>query len=130
MGLDYGSARIGVAVSDESGRIALPFAVLEGTRDLKERLGAIVRERGTERIAIGNPLDRDGKPGEMSRKVETVAGRISEWFGIECVLWDERYTTSQASGAARKSGSHKQKGRNDMAAATIILQSYLDNINR
>jgi len=130
LGIDYGQARMGIALSDESGRIAMPLTVLEGTRDLKSRLGELVRAHGVERVVIGNPLDRDGNPGEMSRRVETVANRISEWFGIKCDLWDERYTTSQAAYAARKSGGSKQKGFNDMAAATLILQSYLDSMFR
>jgi putative holliday junction resolvase len=130
LGIDYGQARMGIALSDEGGSIAMPLAVLDGTRDLKSRLGALVREHGVERIVMGNPLDRNGQPGEMSRKVEMLAERFTEWFGIKCDLWDERYTTTQASEAVRKSGGAKQKGRNDMVAATLILQSYLDSMHR
>ena len=130
MGIDYGRARVGIALSDESGRIAMPVAALNGRRDLKKSLGDIVSGRGVARIVIGYPLDREGRSGPMGDEVREFSERVSEWFGVECVLWDERYTSFQAATAARKSGGHVKKGGNDMAAATLILQSYLDSINR
>jgi putative Holliday junction resolvase len=130
MGLDYGRARIGVAISDESCRIALPLTALDARRELKQKLGELVSGREAGRIVIGYPLDRNGQPGAMGNEVREFSERLARWFGVECVLWDERYTTAQASGAARKSGSSAKKSQNDMAAATIILQSYLDSIGR
>jgi len=130
MGIDYGRARLGIALSDESGIIAMPLVALNARKDLKQNLGDLVRDRNVERIVIGLPLDRNGNSGPMGDEVREFAERVTGWFGVECVLWDERYTSMQASGAARKSGSGKDKSKNDMAAATIILRSYLDSINR
>lgn len=130
MGLDYGRARIGVALSDEGSSIALPLTALDARRELKVKLGELVTSHGVERVVIGWPLDRNGQPGPMGIEVREFSERLNRWFGLECVLWDERFTSAQAAGAARKSGNRENKSKNDMAAATIILQSYLDSINR
>ena len=130
MGIDYGRARMGIALSDESGRISMPLIALNAKKDLRKSLGDIVRDRNVERIVIGYPLDRNGQPGPMGNEVREFSERLHGWFGIECVLWDERFTSAQAAGAARKSGSKDNKSKNDMASATIILQSYLDSVNR
>ncbi len=130
LGIDYGRARLGIAASDPDCRIALPVAALNAKKDLRKNLGDIVRGREITRVVIGYPLNRDGLPGLMADEVRAFSERVSRWYGVECVLWDERFTSSQAATAARKSGDSKNKGRNDMAAATLILQSYLDSINR
>ncbi len=128
MGIDYGRARIGIAAGDDSLGIAMPVTALDAKKDLRKNLGDIVSEREITRVVIGYPLNRDGLPGPMADEVRAFSERVSRWFGVECVLWDERFTSSQAAAAARKSGDSKNKGRNDMAAATLILQSYLDSI--
>jgi len=130
LGMDYGKARTGLAISDEGGRIAFPLQVIEGSRDYRRKIEGPIQENGVGRIVLGYPLDMSGQAGETAKKVENIAERLRDWFGLEVVLWDERYTTSQASHAVRKSGGGNRKGMNDMAAATIILQSYLDSINR
>jgi putative holliday junction resolvase len=130
MGIDYGRARMGIALSDESGRISMPLIALNAKKELRKTLGEIVLNRNVEKIVIGYPLDRNGLPGPMGDEVREFSERITRWFGVECVLWDERFTSAQAAGAARKSGDRESKSKNDMASATIILQSYLDSINR
>ena len=130
MGIDYGRARIGIALCDESGRISMPLIALNAKKELRKTLGDIVRDRNVEKIVVGYPLDRNGEPGPMGIEVREFSKRLSGWFGVECVLWDERFTSAQAAGAVRKSGSRDNKSKNDMASATIILQSYLDSINR
>jgi putative holliday junction resolvase len=130
MGIDYGRARLGIALSDENGIISMPLVALDGRKQVRASLTEIVTGRNVERIVIGYPLDRNGQPGPMGNEVREFSERLAGWFGIECVLWDERYTSAQAAGAARKSGSRDNKSKNDMASATIILQSYLDSINR
>jgi putative Holliday junction resolvase len=130
MGIDYGGARLGIAVSDESGVIAFPHAVVPTRGDVRKALGDIVREKNVSRVVVGHPLDREGNPGPAAARVEAFAERLRRWFSLEVVLWDERYTTAQASAAVRKSGSREQKGQNDMAAAAILLQSWLDADSR
>ncbi|HPI76334.1 MAG TPA: Holliday junction resolvase RuvX [bacterium] len=130
MGIDYGGARLGIAVSDDSGVIAFPFSVVPTRGDVRKALGDIIRGKNVDRVVVGYPLDREGNPGPAAARVEAFAERLRRWFGLDVVLWDERYTTAQASAAVRKSGSPEQKGQNDMAAAAILLQSWLDADSR
>jgi putative holliday junction resolvase len=128
LGVDYGKARIGLAVTDETGMFSFPHKVLKGNRNLRARFAEVIEEKNIGKIVMGNPLRTDGTVGDASREVERVAELMRGWFGLEVVLWDERYTSAQASEAARKSGPASEKGKNDLAAATIILRSYIDHV--
>jgi len=130
VGIDYGDVRIGISISDESKIIAFPLAYIDGHRDLKKKFENILDGKEIEKFILGNPLGMNGSAGPMSEKIDKLALKLELWFGVECVLWDERYTTALASHAVRKSGGSGRKGENDMASATVILQSYLDAMNR
>lgn len=126
LGLDYGEKRVGVAVSDEGGAIALPLTTLDRRKNFTVELKEISAKYGASLLVVGHPLGIEGEEGKMAKKVEKEAKRISNILSIECVLWDERYTTKQAESAAGQSGG--KKGEKDMVAATMILQSYLDRL--
>ncbi len=126
IGIDHGQRRIGVAVSDEKCRIALPLCVVDGKKSLKAQFAEIFDKYEISEVVVGDPLNLEGESGKQSEKARRFADRIEAWFGLKCRMWDERFTSLQADSAARKSGSHKDKGKRDMAAATLILQSYLD----
>jgi len=128
LGVDYGGKRIGTALSDESCVIATPLEVLDGKQSLRPQFRRLKEEHDIEKIVIGLPLSMDGSEGPMAEKVKTFAKRIEAWLGIVCVLWDERLTSAQAGTVARKSGNAANKGKNNLVAATIILQSYLDSL--
>lgn len=126
IGIDHGKRRIGVAISDEGGTIALPLCVVDGKKSLKAQFADIFDGHDVAEIVVGDPLGLDGESGPQSEKARKFAGKIREWFGFECTMWDERFSSQHAGQVARKSGSHEDKGKRDMAAATLILQSYLD----
>jgi putative holliday junction resolvase len=141
LAVDYGRARMGLAVADAQARLARPLGILarkNRNEDLR-RLREIVREHGVKRIVIGLPLRLDGSKGEMAEEVERFAERVRKQIGLPVELVDERLTSWEAenlleekgggrSGRAVNSG-RKQKKESaksvDALAAAVILREYL-----
>ncbi len=128
--LDLGKARVGVAVADELGLLAHVRPALDG-RDKKRLLAALtelVREEGVGLFIVGLPLDMSGEAGPMAAKVEGLAREIQAATGISVELFDERWTTVEASRKLRQGGvdGRRQKGLVDGVAAAVMLQSWLD----
>lgn len=127
LGLDYGLRRIGIAAcSDEA---PLAFAVgthVEGRDgsvfDLLERL---IAERNIQTLVVGLPLTAAGHEAELARKARSFAAKLAEKFGLEIVLWDERYSSQEADRWLQQA-RRPRRGDRDALAAQIILQSYLD----
>ena len=130
IGLDIGEKRIGVAVSDPSGSVATPFAVLDAVRVLGDgqELLRVVEEYEAELVVAGLPLSLDGAESEQTARVRRAADRLAGFLPIPLVFHDERLSSAQASRSMAAAGadSKKQRGNVDMVAATIILQGYLD----
>ena len=124
LGVDFGTKRVGVAASDPDGRVALPLRALDGRQGLRAQFADVLSEHPAELIVIGNPVSLNGSHGPMSDKVRRFAQKLEKWFSIPCVLWDERFTSSQAREAAPNSS--RASGHRDAAAAGLILQSYID----
>ena len=130
VGVDVGTKRVGLAVSDP---LRL-FAQAEGTYppdEALEVLRRLGREDGIERIVVGWPLTEAGEEGEATEMVEAYLDRIDEVLGpVEVVRRDERYTSERAKDLLRRAGVSQpgryDKGRVDAAAAAVILQGYLD----
>jgi putative Holliday junction resolvase len=132
MGLDVGSARIGVALSDESRLVARPFHTVSRTSD-KAALGDLCRiagEQGVTRIVVGLPLALDGSEQDTSRDARSIAESLRRRTRVEIVVWDERLTTVQAERALLEAGVRRGKRREaiDRVAAALMLQSYLDSL--
>jgi putative pre-16S rRNA nuclease len=130
LGLDLGSVRVGLALSDPLGLTAQPFGRLDRRaldRDLSPLL-AIVREHGVATIVVGHPLLLSGKPGASAQDASRFAESLAPQVEIPVVLWDERLTTVQAERALREGGVRGPKRREvvDAAAAAVMLQSWLD----
>jgi putative Holliday junction resolvase len=128
--LDLGRVRVGVAVDDELGVMAHPRGVLDG-RDRKKLLRDLVRladDEGITRFVIGLPLDMKGGEGDAARSARGLAQDIADATGREVELLDERLSTVLARRALEASEvpGRKQRERIDEAAATAILQSWLD----
>ncbi|MGQ0644847.1 MAG: Holliday junction resolvase RuvX [Elusimicrobiota bacterium] len=128
LGVDWGRARAGVALSDELGMLAHPLAVVpvRSSRQLAEELGRLAREHRAGEIVLGLPLNMDGTEGESARAARRLAAALEALTGLPVVLRDERLTSwaaerslSPARGAAKE--------RKDQAAACLILQSHLDS---
>lgn len=129
LGVDWGRRRVGVAVSDELGRMAHPLATLEpkSRAELVKYLVDLAQERRATAFVLGLPKHMNGSEGESAIAVR-VLGTELEKGGLKVVYWDERLTSWEAEGRLREGGgSLRAKGRVDRAAAAILLQSFLDN---
>lgn len=118
-----------MALSDPEGVLASSLGARERRgieRDIKFIL-TVVKERDVERIVVGLPKHMDGTLGEQARKVEEFAGKLREACPVPLEFWDERLSTFIALERLREAGAKRvTKGRIDAAAASIILQGYLD----
>lgn len=130
MALDIGEARIGVAISDDAGRIALPREVVQARPFSKavEALVALVEHHQVAHVVLGEPLELDGSAGAASRRTERWHRALSARVEAELHRWDERLTSAQAERDLRGQGLSRRRseGLIDQAAATLILQSWLD----
>lgn len=131
LAIDVGSKRIGVAVSDELGLTAQPVLTLERRRSQREDLRSLARlcrRYSVSGIVVGNPLRLDGRPSPQSEKVHAFAAELGELSGLPIHLWDERLTTHEAHQLLYEAGHARQTHSKvvDQVAATLILQSFLD----
>ena len=130
LGLDVGEKRIGTAVSDVLGSMAFPRRVIERT-DLEKALAAILslaQEEGVERIVVGLPRSLDGTLQQQAQRVLEFCEALRQQASVPVETWDEQFSSFEAEQALRQAQvkpSH-EKGRVDAAAATIILQRWLD----
>jgi putative Holliday junction resolvase len=135
LALDVGSKRIGVAVSDELGLTAQPVLTLERHRSTREdlrSLARLARRFGVAGIVVGNPLHLSGESSPRAVRTQAFAAELGELTGLPIYLWDERLTTREAHGILYEAGHARQEHRIvvDQVAATLILQSFLDEKNR
>jgi putative Holliday junction resolvase len=134
LGLDYGSRRIGTAVSDPLGITAQPLVAIQRkgeSRDI-ETIGELVREYSVRSVLIGLPLHLSGDEGTQAKQARKFGKRIAERLGIPVETWDERMTTAQAEHHLIESGVRRKKRKEirDSLSAVILLQSALDYRNR
>lgn len=128
LGLDWGSRRIGVAISDDRKSFAVGYGVWSSTdAEFFVKLEQTIRDEGVDLIVVGYPLTLRGEVGPKAREVDSFIEQL-EQRGIRTKRWDERYTSQDASNALSRLGvsQKKQRGKLDMPAAVIMLQSYLD----
>ena len=130
-GLDFGAVRVGVALSDELGLLAHPRQHLpaKNRRLLLQSLCQLAKEEQIERFVVGLPVRLDGSEGLAARTVRTFADQLAKESQLPIIFLDERLTTRQAQGLFRRSGVKEQASRSriDSAAATLILQTWLDS---
>lgn len=129
LGLDLGEARIGVAISDDARRVAVPIGTVRtgAPADVKA-IAAIVRDQAVTEIVVGLPLHLSGRAGEAAEHARTFAQVLREALGVPVSLQDERLSTVQAErglAAARVRGRERRRVV-DQIAATVILQAFLD----
>jgi putative Holliday junction resolvase len=134
VGLDYGLARIGIAVSDEKNFIAFPFQTLKCLHTHEKTLEELLKILALipfKEIVIGLPLLMNGKESEMSLKVREFAKMLEEKTQKKVTLWDERLTSKEVEKRMIE-GDLKRKKRTlfvDQLAAAVILQNFLDTKN-
>lgn len=131
VGLDLGRRRIGVAVSDRAGSMAVPHGVVERSGDAhadRATLAHLVEELGGERVVVGLPLSLDGTPGPAARAALAEAEALRALLTVPVDLVDERLTTVTATRSLVSAGVRGRKQRRvvDQVAATVLLQAWLD----
>ena len=129
--LDYGERRIGVAISDEAGIIAMPLCVID-VRDSGQTLreiAGICAEKKPAKIVVGMPLNMNGSRGRKAEEAKKFAKLLETGVGIPVETWDERLSSRQAERAliGGNVSRRKRKGIVDKLAAQIVLQAYLDS---
>ena len=133
MALDPGERRVGVALSDELAILATPLVILERRSWAEDiaRVAELVQAHGVGEVIVGHPKTLRGEIGPQARRAERFAREVAGAVDAPVRLWDERYSTVEASeriAADRRSrGPGARRGHPDAAAAAVILQGYLDS---
>ena len=132
LGIDLGSKRIGLAISDELGAIAFPAGVLEcrGRRRDIAALRTLIEDRGIARAVVGLPIHMDGRRGPEAEKALAFAQALHTSAGIPVDTLDERWTSQEAERLMQGTGKRRrrvqrQQGVIDELAASILLRTYL-----
>ena len=131
LGIDFGSSRIGIAVSDDLGMLAHPLETIPNDSEFLSRLQQIVLQKGVSRIVVGIPRNMDGSYGPAAEKAKLFLSQLkSEFAGVQLIAWDERLTTVEAQRLLHAAGRDIKKSRPviDQVAAQVLLQSYLDSV--
>lgn len=128
LGVDIGSVRVGLAVSDEGGVIAQPLSVVPRESALSE-ISDRTRDLEVGEIVVGIPLRMDGSRGPEAEEAESFARDLESQTRLPVARWDERLSTVQAERAMRSGGAtaRKQRGKVDKVAAAVVLQAFLDS---
>ncbi len=119
VGIDYGSKRVGIALSDESGTMAFPHKVLPNSPTLQKEIEAIINKNNVAEIVIGHSLDKQSKPNKIQAAIEELIMDLTLATGLPIHLQPEQFSTQAAL---------QIQGRNDMtdaAAAALILDSFI-----
>ena len=134
MGIDYGDARTGVAISDLLCSIVGSTTVVP-SRNVEKAIADIVRlakENSVGKIVVGLPRNMDGTEGVRAQLCREFAERLADATGLETVMWDERRTTVEAHNILSQHNYHgkKRKDTVDAVAASLILEGYLNSLGR
>jgi putative holliday junction resolvase len=131
LAVDHGEKRIGLALSDPTGTIASPLAVIKHVSRLMDaaQVANLAAEHGVGLIVIGQSFDEEGHPNLAGRRAAKFAQSLKEQSQIPVVLWDESFSTQDARAACIELGiPRKQRaGHRDALAAVVILQSYIES---
>lgn len=129
MGIDYGTVRTGIAVTDPLKIIASGLNTFP-TAEVIPFLKTYLKEEAVEAIVVGMPLHMDGNPGQIAPQVEVFMRNLAQLFPeVPVIAWDERYTSRDAKRIILESGAKKKKRRDkalvDKISAALILEDYL-----
>ena len=129
LGVDLGTRRIGLAISDARGKVATPYATLERTNDENDAkaIAEVASAEEAKVVVLGLPLLLDGTRGDAAAVSEAFAAKLKE-SGLRVALFDERLTTKEAEKGLKRRGMKGRERRAvvDKVAAQVLLQSYLD----
>jgi putative Holliday junction resolvase len=129
MGIDYGSVRIGIALSDPMQIISRPYKViLNKGKEVFFEIKKIIESQNVGKVVLGLPYKLDGGDSEKTIEVREFKKHLKEVISIPIILWDETYTTSDANEILKEMGYNTRESRKvvDKIAASIILKDFLD----
>jgi len=141
LGIDYGTKRIGLAISDENGTLAFPKEIVLNDANTMDRLSEIIEKENVGELVIGESVDFSGALNALSARIEVFILELKEKFNLPVHKQKEFLTSVEArkAGETKKSFSPSQahskvkqikSGRIDASAAALILQRYLDKRNK
>ncbi|MBP1535670.1 MAG: Holliday junction resolvase RuvX [Ruminococcus sp.] len=129
LAVDYGDARTGIAVSDNSEFLASPVGTIKeyNAERLAQKVADISREQNAGEIIVGLPINMNGTEGPRAEKCREFGDMLRELVDVEVKMWDERSTTVTAHQFLNETNvrGKKRKAVVDTVAATVILESYL-----
>ncbi len=130
LGIDFGDARTGIAISDLLGTLVGSTTVIHSRRPEKtlEEIVRIVKENEIGEIVMGLPRNMDGSEGPRAQLCREFGQQVREATGLEVIMWDERRTTVEAHNILSDHNYHGKKRKNtvDAVAASLILEGYLN----
>lgn len=130
LAVDHGEKRIGLAISDETATIANPLKVVEHVSRVIDaaQVADLAAQNNVALIVIGQSFDDDGNPNPAGRRAGRFADELKNQTSIPIELWDESFSTQDARAARIQLGVSRKKraGHQDVFAAVVILQSYLE----
>jgi len=130
LGVDYGSRRIGLAISDQSRTLATGWKTITNNDTVYDTIGSIVEDKNINLIVFGLPVSIEGGDSKKAQEVKRFAAALEKVVNVPIAFQDESFTsrdameTMVAMNTTRK--QRRDKGRIDVMAAALILQSYLD----
>lgn len=134
LAIDYGTKRIGLALSDPLMIFAYPYKTIPNDNTFWRSLSEIIREQNVIKIILGHPLKESGEENYFHKQWLEFKNKIEKDFELEVILWDERYTSSIAKEQILQSVTKKSKRRDksllDMNSAAIMLQEFLQEYKR
>ncbi|GMQ95166.1 MAG: Holliday junction resolvase RuvX [Patescibacteria group bacterium] len=136
IGIDYGTKRVGIALSDEGGMLAFPHSVLTNDKDLAENVKNVCEEESVSAIVMGESLDSAGAPNSIMENILPFKEKLEKELGLPVYLEPEFMTSMHAAiglpvrrtQTGEKKGEFKKEAL-DASAAALILQRYLDKRN-
>ena len=122
LGIDYGTKKLGLALTDESGMMAFPHSVIPNTPNLLKIIVALITKEKVGEIVIGHSLDRNGKPNAVHAQVEALMLDLTLETGLPIHLQPEQYTTQAAIHLQGKNAN------TDASAAALILDAFITKL--
>lgn len=132
LGIDYGTKRIGIAISDESGMFAFPKAIAGTGKEALAQIVSLIETEGVQKIIVGNSLDQAGVRNAVMEDVDAFVEELNKLTGLPVILHDERFSSSAVRAfdwskpVATPHRTTKKPEPIDDRAAAIMLQRYLD----
>jgi len=130
LGIDYGTKRVGLAMSDPLRVIAGPVGTWENNAAFLDRLASLIHEEAVTLVVVGMPYAPDGGKGTKAREVDGFIAQLRRRHPVPVVAWDESYTSVEAQriliAGGKRRKQRRAKGAVDVMAARLLLQQFLD----